>query len=94
LILKKNIIPIELCHDKTEFNHIISLSKRLHHVIQISKEYFNEQGIVLKRNIDKMLYKFDSKEMHIPEIVKKVVEKCLMEEKEGQVKYSFRKNLE
>jgi hypothetical protein len=93
-VLKKRVIPIELSPDKMDSSQIASLPKRLRHVIQISKEYFNEQGIVLKRNIDKMLYKFDSKEMHMPDIVRKEVEKCLVEEKEGQAKYSFRRNLE
>lgn len=32
--------------------------------------------------------------MNIAGIVKKEVEKCLMEDKQGNVKFSFRKNLE
>ena len=40
----------------------LNLVKRMNHAIQVAKEYYHASGIKIRRNIDKMLYKFDSKE--------------------------------
>ncbi len=48
-----------------------SISKKIIHSIHIGKEYYNPLSIKLKRNIDKMLYLYDSKQMTLTEIVKK-----------------------
>ena len=40
----------------------LNLVKRMNHAIQVAKEYYHVSGIKIRRNIDKMLYKFDSKE--------------------------------
>ena len=37
------------------------LSKKIQHAVQIGKEYHNVYDIKIKRNIDKMLYQYDSK---------------------------------
>ena len=49
----------------------LALGKRINHAIQIAKEYFNPEGVKIRKYIDKMLYKFDSKEMSLSELVKR-----------------------
>lgn len=55
---------------------IRELCKKIQHSIQIGKEYYNSENLKIKRNIDKMLYQYDSKEVTLAEIVKKEIEKC------------------
>ena len=66
----------------------------MNHAIQVAKEYYHVSGIKIRRNIDKMLYKFDSKESSMIEIVKREMEKCYQECKDLNSKNYLRKNLE
>lgn len=56
---------------KTELSDVLLLVDKFRYAAQVGKEYFNSSNIKIKRNIDKILYKFDNKEMSLSEIVKR-----------------------
>jgi hypothetical protein len=48
-----------------------SIIKKLKSSASISKEYHNSKGIKIKRNIDQMVYKYDTHQLKIKQIVDK-----------------------
>ncbi len=68
--------------------------KKLKSSASISKEYHNSKGIKIKRNIDQMVYKYDTHQLKIKQIVDKQFEKSFYEGKDVNARNEFRKNLE
>ena len=56
-----------------DFSELLILRKKIDHAIQIAKEYYNPLGIKLRKNIDKMLYKYDSKQTSMNELAKREI---------------------
>ena len=71
VILANKELHIKINLKKTDESELTVLVKRVNSSIEIAKQYYNSKGIKLRRNIDKMLYKYDSKESSLSELAKK-----------------------
>lgn len=71
IVVGERIFNLDLDPKMIDSSQKTSICKKLIHSIHIGKEYYNPYSIKLKRNIDKMLYLYDSKQMILTDIVKK-----------------------
>lgn len=61
-----------------------SIIRKLRASAVIGREYHNPMKIKIKRNIDPLIYKYDTKQMSIEQIITKEFDACLVEGKESK----------